>query len=100
MPRIKPGLYLLRFFPTAAKRGEFSLNATIFLFYVRFLAMPLSLTLKGGLSLEKFSFSDAGQFCDSVCFEYMNILALKYFLFEIERTFGSEVMVNLLKGVS
>ena len=56
--------------------------------------------LRGGLSLEKFGFSDAGQFCDSVCFEYMNILALKYFLFEIERTFGSEVMVNLLKGVS
>ena len=55
---------------------------------------------KGGLSLEKFGFSDAGQFCDSVCFEYMNILALKYFLFEIKRTFGSEVMVNLLKGVS
>ena len=48
----------------------------------------------GGLSQEKYGFCDASQFCDSVCFKYMNILAFKCFLFEFKRTLGSDVMVD------
>ena len=45
----------------------------------------------------KYGFSNASQLCDSASFKNMNILASKCFLFEFKRTFGSDVMVDLLK---
>ena len=47
-----------------------------------------------------FFFFDASQFRNSLCLKCVNIFALKSFLFEFKQTFGSDVMVDLIKNVS